>query len=453
MPFEENPPTLTTEKLDERFLSLWASPEVRRMVRAANDRYLHWDHFRRRPVPLGLSHETAWLYIVLARTGNRKVVPFSDKGGNPFSYWVPDSVFKALNSIDKWSGGVLTKDTLGPLTPKEKDVISSLMEEAIASSQLEGAATTRKVAKEMLRSGRPPRDKNERMIVNNYLTMQHVREMRGAQLTPEGLCEIQGLVTEGTLEDPHEAGRLRTRDDIVVQYRGETVHVPPKADSLPARIDALCAFANHDETEDWIHPVLKAIVIHFWLAYDHPFTDGNGRTARALMYWYLLSRGYLFFEYLAVSRYFLQSPGQYVRSYLYTETDQGDLTYFMTYNLKAIQLAFEDLRKYLERKQQEVSTSNRMLKDYRGLNVRQKTLLYHALHHPDASYTIQAHKIMHGVVYQTARNDLLDLARKGLLRKEKQGKEFVFLPSSRITDKLRREAKNHARLQSRATRV
>ena len=440
MPFVEAPPNARRIPVDDQFLETWSSPEVRQMVYAANNRYLHWTQFRHRPVPSGMSHERAWLYVALARGGNSKVLPFTDKGGNPFSYWIPDSIFKTLNSIDKWSGGMLTRDAPGPLPSKEKYIISSLMEEAIASSQLEGSATTRKVAKEMLRSGRPPSDRNERMIVNSYMTMQHVRGMRDAKLTPEGLYEVHRIVTEGTIEDSQEAGRLRTRDDIFVEYGGETVHVPPKAHGLPGRIEALCAFANHDDGEDWIHPVLKAIVIHFWLAYDHPFTDGNGRTARALMYWYLLSRGYVFFEYLAVSRYFLRSQGQYVRAYLYTETDRGDLTYFMVYNLRVIQLAFDDLRAYLQRKQQEVVDSNRVLRNYRGLNLRQKTLLYHGAQHPDAIYTIQAHGNTHGVVYQTARTDLLDLVKKGLLRKEKQGREFIFLPSSRISDKLRGKA-------------
>jgi Fic family protein len=52
------------------------------------------------------------------------------------------------------------------------------MEEAITSSQLEGAATTREVAKEMIREGRQPRDRSERMILNNYLTMQRIGAIR-----------------------------------------------------------------------------------------------------------------------------------------------------------------------------------------------------------------------------------------------------------------------------------
>ena len=61
---------------------------------------------------------------------------------------------------------------------RERYVISSLIEEAITSSQLEGAMTTREVAKDLLRSGRKPRTKDERMILNNYRGMLRVREVR-----------------------------------------------------------------------------------------------------------------------------------------------------------------------------------------------------------------------------------------------------------------------------------
>jgi hypothetical protein len=51
----------------------------------------------------------------------------------------------------------------------------SLMDEAIASSQIEGAATTRKKAKEMLRENRPPKNRSEKMIANNYITIKRIR--------------------------------------------------------------------------------------------------------------------------------------------------------------------------------------------------------------------------------------------------------------------------------------
>lgn len=429
------------------FFEKAVNPEFQKVIRRANEQYMHWEKFQYLPLPENISHETAWSYLKLGRSVNRKTVPLKDKQGGQFSYWITDSMLKALNVIDLWSGGTITSDHPGALPPKEQYVISSLMEEAIASSQLEGAATTRQVAKEMLRSGRKPANINEQMILNNWETMQYIRSHKEMRLTPETLMEIHLLVAEKTFKDPHEAGQLRKKDDIVVTYKNETVHVPPLAKTLPQRVEALCRFANQNDDEHWVHPVIKAAIIHFGLAYDHPFTDGNGRTARALMYWYLLSRKYLLFEYLAISKYFLRAPGQYARAYLYTETDEGDLNYFLDYNLRAISVAFSELRQYLDRKQRELARSNELLRTYKGLNTRQKSLIYRAIQHPDEIYTLEQHKNYHAIVYETARRDLLQLSAKGFLRKQKQGREFIFIPCEGMIEKLRaKEAKEAASL-------
>lgn len=441
MPFVHQPPDLrqvlgAPDQVQSVFSRL-ALPEIQSLLLTANQEYLHWDSFRHQPMPAGMSHEEAWALVKLSRVTHFKAVPFSDKHGRPFVYWIPDYLLKQLNEIDRWSGGNIVTDQPGGLPAREQYVVSSLMEEAIASSQFEGAATTRKIAKEMLRTGRKPKDVSEQMILNNWETIQFIRSHRTEPLTVKGLCEIQRIVTLNTMKDPGEAGQLRTRDDVVVDYNGETVHVPPAWQMLPDRVKAFCDFANRDVQGNWIHPVMKGAMLHFWLAYDHPFTEGNGRTARAIMYWYLLSRNYLLFEYLAISRYIVRAPAKYVRSYLFTETDDGDLTYFLAYNLAAIGKAIEDVRAYLKRKQQELARSQVLLRTYRGLNARQKNLLYYALQHPEALFTIEMHKNYHQIVYETARRDLVQLTEKGLLRQDKQGREFVFVPNERMLDKLR----------------
>lgn len=60
--------------------------------------------------------------------------------------------------------------------------------------------------------------------------------------------------------------------------------------------------------------MLRAILLHFWLAYDHPFEDGNGRTARSLFYWYMRTQGYWLVEYLLISNILRKAPAQYTRA-------------------------------------------------------------------------------------------------------------------------------------------
>ena len=168
------------------------------------------------------------------------------------------------------------------------------MEEAITSSQLEGAATTREVAKDLIRTGRKPRDNSEQMILNNFRTMQKIREWKDLPLTPELVFDIHRLVTDNTMEDPTAAGRLRREDEkrVVADDTGEVYHDPPDARELPARLEAMCAFANGATPDNFIHPAVRAVLLHFWLAYDHPFVDGNKRIAFATMDVFLRMNGY-----------------------------------------------------------------------------------------------------------------------------------------------------------------
>lgn len=179
-----------------------------------------------------------------------------------------------------------------------------------------------------------------------------------------------------------------------------------------------------------MHPVLRAILLHFMIGYDHPFVDGNGRTARALFYWSIAKSGYWLMEFVSISHYLRRAPSQYVRSYLHTETDDDDTTYFLIHQLEVIRKAITGLHEYLARKVAEQRSTERLLagsgKLRSRLNHRQLALLTHALKYPGEVYKIEGHQRSHAVVYQTARSDLLELHELGLLGKQKSGKSFLF---------------------------
>ena len=430
MALTKRPPTSSLWELYQsspQLLEKLNTDAVREFFLLANERYLHWEALHRRPLPPELSPVEAWAGLRQQRRANFQDAPVPDKDGILFHYWLTPHLQQSLHLIDRKAGQVFGSDEAS-MPDRSRYVISSLMDEAISSSRLEGAATTRRVAKEMLRSGRKPLSKAERMIWNNWRTIQHLCETRTELFSPEGVLHLHAMITAGTLDEDNDAGRLRTDNDIViVDYRdGEVVHVPPSHDSLEERLQQLCDFANHDDEKNWIHPVVKAILLHFWLAYDHPFIDGNGRTARALFYWYLLSRGYWLFEYLSISRYFLRAPLQYARSFQEVETDGNDLTYFLHFNLRVIRMALDDLHLYLEKQREEERASTRIAARFADLNDRQRALLHHAAQHEEETYTIAKHRATHDIAYGTARSDLLGLAERNLLQQRQHGKAFVF---------------------------
>ena len=374
----------------------------------------------------------------LARSG--KPIRLTDKKGKPFSFALPDAVLEQLHQIDLGTGGLVSVPE--PITnPHTRDryLVSSLMEEAITSSQLEGATTTREVAKDLIRTGRKPRDNSEQMILNNFRTMQKIREWKDLPLTPELVFDIHRLVTDNTMEDPSAAGRLRREDEkrVVADDTGEVYHDPPDARELPTRLVSMCAFANETTPDSFIHPAVRAVLLHFWLAYDHPFVDGNGRTARALFYWSMLHAGYWLFEFISISTVLRKAPVKYGRSFLYTETDDNDLTYFLLAQAEVMRNAVSELHQYIQRKTNETRQMEAQLHSIEWFNHRQVEVIQHALKHPGHKYVIAAHQKAQDVAYQTARTDLMGLAERGILEQRKRGKQMVFVSPVDLAARLR----------------
>ena len=411
-------------------------------------KYLNWDQVRVRPPPDGYTSKEWWAAIKLKRISSRHALPFMDKSGTPFSFNDSGDLYRLLHEVDRQASGRIEVPRADVVNPdqRERYVMNSLIEEAITSSQLEGAATTRQVAKEMLRSGRSPQDNSERMIVNNYFGLEFLRIHTDDDLSVPMLLELQEILTEGTLDDPKAVGRFRTASDdvrVVDQRDNTTVHVPPSANELDARMARLVEFANARDEEQFIHPVVKAILLHFMIGYDHPFVDGNGRTARALFYWSMARSGYWLTEFLSISTIIRRSPAQYVRAYVYSETDDNDVTYFLVYNLRVISQAIQALNVYLARKARESIALEAALRGSGAANIlnhRQLALLAHVLKYPDTTYTIESHRRSHNVTYETARTDLIGLTKLGFVTSDKQRRKLVYRRHSEFESRIRSTA-------------
>jgi Fic family protein len=396
-------------------------------------RYLPWNDLRFRATPDGMSPEQWWAAVrFIRRRSARSLAQLRDSDGTALSYVLADELLEGVERITaRASGQILLPEEVTNTATRDRYVVSSLIEESITSSQLEGAATTRLVAKEMIRSGRPPTNHGERMIANNFRAMQRISELRETPLSPEHVLEIHRLVSEGTLKDPGSAGRLQESDAERVAVHGEfgeLLHAPPPVAELPARLKQLCAFANGHGDHGYVHPVLRAVAVHFMVGYDHYFEDGNGRTARALFYWVMLREGYWLTEYLTISRLLKKAPSQYARSFLHTEIDDGDLTHFFVYHVGVINRAIDALHEYLADKASEMDRMRLALAGRHGdFNHRQLAVLDHAVRQPQTTYTVHSHALSHHVSGETARKDLSGLADKGLLQRMRQGKHFAWV--------------------------
>lgn len=418
---------------------------ARRQIVDDKGRYLHWDDFRRKVTDNGLSVEEDWFATRTARVAAAQPVPLLDVHQRRFTFCEPPELRATLQYMDMYAGGTLaTSEQTLTQADGSRYFTRSLAEEPFASSFIEGAATTRRIAKQLIYERREPKTKDELMVLNNYRGMEFIKTIVGQPLTVEAILETHRIMTEGTLDNPLDAGRLREADDVAVfdESTNEILHQPPPYGTLPDRLQALCDFANSRgdaSGASFIHPLIRAFILHFMLAYDHPFVDGNGRTARALFYWSALSSKYWLIEYASISSVIAEAKPAYGLAFLYTETDESDLTYFLLHQARTLRKAMDSLLAYAERKRVEYTEFQRRVLDSEAeYNKRQTMLLSDAIKSRVASITIAEHMKVHKVTRLTARADLESLVEKGLFRKKKRGKENHYIPVSDLLAKVTR---------------
>jgi len=403
--------------------------------------YLYWDNAQyKEPVPEGVTKAELWKFVKVIRKA-QSIRSSIKKNAEENFFWIKLPYLEEFfHELDMNTGGELFvhKQDIDKHN-KQKLISRGIMEEAIASSQLEGAATSRQVAKKMLREGRKPKNASEQMIVNSYLSMREIEDRyKNQKMSLSLLLELHKMITDGTKDDKGDQPRLRTNEDniyVIDKATGDIYHNAPDVDFVKKELDALIKFANDElETDAFVHPIIKAIMLHFWMGYLHPFTDGNGRLARLLFYWYLLKKGYWAFAYLPISKMIKKSPNQYKMAYVYSEQDDNDLTYFIDYNIRKIKLAMRDFAEYITKE----SVSNFKMKKVAELkyklNERQIYLLRYLSADQDEKTTQAIHMNIYQVTKMTASKDLKDLVSKGFLKSIKQGRNVYYYGTKKIKE-------------------
>ena len=411
----EQPPRFSQQELAKVLFdkSQKNNEPLKALIDKINEEYEYWDSVKYKKIPDGCtSAQELWARVKASRitttiyTWEKYAVAFG----------LTNKMQRMCHEFDMNFGGSWGNSAVISSENRERYLIGSLMEEAIFSSQMEGAATTRKVAKEMLRKKMTPKDRSQQMIANNYQTIRFIVDNKETPLTPELVFHIHYLMTEKTLENPEDAGRLRTNDNVVVEdgITHEVVHTPPPYQELPEFVEELCRYFNETDAKVFVHPIIRGIIIHFMIAYMHPFVDGNGRTARALFYWYMLKQGYWLMEYMSVSRVIASSKKSYEKAYQYVESDFMDVGYFIMYNLKVLDKAFKQLQAYIKKKQDEKMLANTFLQ-LGDINERQAQIIRMFIDNPNEVLTVKDVQAKFLITPTTAKSDLMGLVQRGLL--------------------------------------
>lgn len=429
----EKPPMLDEDEAKRALLSLFDDDERTRLEplfdKVSNQKYLYWDKAK---YYLNRSAED-WLLIRQLRKMASVDTKIKSEAGSHFTWYRPLYTDKFLREIDMYTGGILLSDSSDYFNEraKQKYLARGIVEESISSSQLEGADTASKYAKKMLTENIKPRTKGEQMIVNNYRVLKKIEsEYSKEDLSIYLLQLIQSELTEGTLDEGLRPGELRKdSDEVKVIYDEKIIHVPPKANFVASQLSRLIKYANDDS--DYIHPVIKAIELHFWIGYLHPFPDGNGRLARTIFYWYLFRHGYWAVGYIPISTVLKRSQHDYGFSYIYAEQDDLDFTYFFDYNIRCMLKAIKSFTDYINKKTLENTTiKTEISRHYPSLNARELSAVEYLLRAKDATTSIKSYSIMNGVTEKTAQRDLKKLKEQGIIDASKKGRSVSYRLSS-----------------------
>lgn len=433
----EPTPSYNQEKQMEAIQMLTDS-KLQSLFQKISSEYLYWDKVKYL-APSGVDKQVLWQAVRIQRQLNAQIIQF---GNCYFQFTITKNMLALLHYFDMELGGSLGTQSIIPATDKRYYLVNSIMEEAIASSQMEGASTTRRIAKDMLRKQLKPTNKSQQMIVNNYETINKISHDKQADFSPERLLDIHRSIASKTLDNSDDEGVFRKNDEIYVVdgITGFVAHTPPSYTEIDAMIQDLCEFANNDDNDNFIHPIIKAIIIHFVLAYIHPFADGNGRTARSLFYWYMIKKGYWLTEYLSISRIIYTNKKSYEKAYQYTENDGNDLSYFIQYHLNVMKKAYDELKKYLQRK---IDEQQNLLKfaGIANINERQRYILRSISENKRTIFIPKELATQFNITTKTARTDLQDLVKMGYLLATNINKRAIgYIKSDRFEELIKASA-------------
>lgn len=400
-------------------------------------RYLHFDELRHR-IDSSLDPKLVWSLVRLAR--NRQQVKIIKLGEPrvPCHYVLTPLIQKALSETDRNTTSACLEwisSKIGEKAHMEYLLNDLIEDESISSSQLEGAATTTKVAKELLKRNRKPRSEDEKMILGNYKLMLAAWEKRTEPLSLDLIRELHQIGVEGIKDDVYAPGAFRKSNDVhIVDPDGNVVHTPPPFETLKTRLKSIVEWANndHEENEDstYLHPLIKAITLHFCIGYEHPFNDGNGRVARGLFYWYMFKKDYAAFRYISISVLLKKMATKYGKSYLYTETDDMDITYFIELQSSVVIHAMDKFKSSYKNTAVEIEEFNKWLWAsglYKKLNDKQRTVFQVAKSGQAIIFTIRNVEHNLGCSYNTASSVLNGLVKLNLFTKFKEGREWLYV--------------------------
>lgn len=385
-------------------------------LKYTQERYVSLDDIKYRLESLGYKRSD-WESFKANIQKHRKIasIPFIIKSINKtFWFFISDAIQRKINNIELMGNRIYEKiNTIS--TIKEDFLTDATIEEAITSAIYEGANSTRAKAKQLIVSKQTPKNKDEWMIINNYLAMKWIKDNSKKDISVDLIKKIHEIVTKNTLlgDDGAFSGEFRNDTVYVANHIGvehERI-IPALEEAIKLTVD----------NKRYLHGLIKGILLHYFVAYIHPFFDGNGRTARTLFYFKSIKNELKFVELLSISAYLKNTGNKYEKAFDNVVNNDYDLTYFVDFCLDSL---ISGLKK-IDEKIKYLFDIFEIQKKY-FLNSSQIILLQRLALNKFISISSEEHAKNIGKTREMARRELKDLFNKGFLKEEKKSKKFIY---------------------------
>ncbi|MCX6112007.1 MAG: Fic family protein [Proteobacteria bacterium] len=385
-------------------------------LKYTQERYIPLDDLRYRLESLGYKRSD-WEELKNTIQKHRKLasIPlFVDSIGKKFWFFPSDAIQKKINEIEH-TGNKLYETIESKSKFKDEFLKDAKIEEAITSAIYEGANSTRAKAKQLITSQKSPKSKDEWMIVNNYEAMKWIKENSDKKISTDLIKEIHLIVTKNTLEGDDAAFSGKFRNDVV--YVGDHTGIEHEK-IIPTLNEIINLCVNNKRYQ---HGLIKGILLHYFVAYVHPFFDGNGRTARTLFYFKSIKNDLKFVELLSISAHLKNNGNRYEKAFHDVVANDYDVTYFVDFCLESLLAALNKIDKKIT-----YLFKIAKIKEKHSLSNSQVLLLQRLALNKFINISSEEYAQDLGRTREMGRRELKDLFTKKFLKERKEGKKLVY---------------------------
>ena len=339
--------------------------------------------------------ENTYNEILSKRISGFTELPLLAKNRKHLVYTHSDEIISLLNEIGK------------AYEKAEVDAVDFIVDESYSTCTIEGARST--IADTVrLAQGKEPSNHSEIMIKNNIKAIKLVLNEDFA-FDEQDVLKLWRVITDNAADNIEIQGEKYRCDDVVIaDAAGNVTFFAPSADKIQEMMDQLFDFINGKS--DW-NVFVKAIVIHYFFVYIHPFCDGNGRCARLLMQNYLIKSGLEKFKGISISSGVLKNRSGYYNALENSENSYNDITFIIIYYLEIIRDALYSACEGFGYQERHMEMSS-----------RQKRVIEYLRKNKGHLITPEIYAKRYGTDIETAKAELTALTEAGILSAYKNGR-------------------------------